>query len=187
MEATDLSTPDHHRNPPKGTPMQHSKRTLLITASAALLGAATLVRAHTAHAKKKASAAVWKEQTDWGIAGDAKNATRTIDCKMLDTMRFSPERIDAKLDETIRFRMRNTGRVMHEFVIGTRAENAKHYEYMKKFPNMEHDEPWMAHVPPGKTAEIVWKFNRPGDFEFACLIAGHYEAGMVGGIAVRSA
>ena len=169
--------------------MQHSKRTLLITASAALLGAATLVRAHTdkAHAKKNASAAVKKEQTDWGIAGDAKDATRTIDCKMLDTMRFSPERIDAKLDETIRFRMRNTGRVMHEFVIGTRAENAKHYEYMKKFPNMEHDEPWMAHVPPGKTAEIVWKFNRPGDFEFACLIAGHYEAGMVGGIAVRSA
>jgi uncharacterized cupredoxin-like copper-binding protein len=186
MATTDRSTP-HHRYPPKGTPVQHSKRTLLLTASATLLGAATLVRAHTAHAGKKAGAAVKKEQTDWGIAGDTRDATRTIDCRMLDTMRFSPDRIDAGLDETIRFRMHNTGRLMHEFVIGTRSENAKHYELMKKFPNMEHDEPWMAHVAPGKTAEIVWKFNRPGDYEFACLIAGHYEAGMVGGIVVRSA
>ena len=169
--------------------MQHSKRTLLITASAALLGAASLVRAHTdkPHAKKNPGAAVKKEQMAWGIAGDAKDATRTIDCTMLDTMRFNPERIDARLDETIRFRMRNSGQLMHEFVIGTRAENAKHYELMKKFPNMEHDEPWMAHVPPGKTGEIVWKFNRPGDFEFACLIPGHYEAGMAGQIRVVAA
>lgn len=169
--------------------MQHSKRTLLITASAALLGAASLVRAHTdkAHAKQNPSAAVKKEQMAWGIAGDAKDATRTIDCTMLDTMRFNPERIDARLNETIRFRMRNRGQLMHEFVIGTREENARHYELMKKFPNMEHDEPWMAHVPPGKTGEIVWKFNRPGDFEFACLIPGHYEAGMAGQLRVVTA
>ena len=48
---------------------------------------------------------------------------------------------------------------------------------MVKFPNMEHDEPYMAHVAPGKTGEIVWTFNRAGDFDFACLIAGHYQAG----------
>jgi uncharacterized cupredoxin-like copper-binding protein len=77
--------------------------------------------------------------------------------------------------------------VMHEFVIGTKAENAKHAELMVKFPNMEHDEPWMAHVPPGKTGEIVWHFNRAGEFEFACLIAGHYQAGMVGTIKVGAA
>ena len=111
---------------------------------------------------------------------------RTIECKMLDTMRFSPERIDAKLGETIRFRMRNTGGMLHEFVIGTVKENQAHAELMKKFPDMEHDEPYMAHVPPGKTAEIVWTFNRPGEFEFACLIAGHYDAGMKGTIKVSA-
>jgi uncharacterized cupredoxin-like copper-binding protein len=166
--------------------MQNSKRTLLIAASAALLGATTIVRAHgdKAHASK---GAVKKEQKEWGIAGDAKAATRTIQVQMLDSMRFLPDRIDVRLGETIRFVHRNNGKVMHEFVIGTKAENAKHAELMVKFPNMEHDEPWMAHVAPGKTGEIVWHFNRAGEFEFACLIAGHYQAGMVGTIKVAPA
>ena len=69
----------------------------------------------------------------------------------------------------------------------TKAENAKHADLMVKFPNMEHDEPYMAHVPPGKTGEIVWTFNRAGEFEFACLIAGHYQGGMVGTIMVAPA
>ena len=171
--------------------MQHHGKRRMIRAAlgAGLPGLAGATSAHRdeAHTTKKAAAAGKKAQTDWGIAGDAKDATRTIDCRMLDTMRFSPERIDARLDETIRFRMRNTGQLMHEFVIGTKQENAKHYELMKKFPNMEHDEPWMAHVAPGKTGEIVWKFNRSGEFEFACLIAGHYEAGMVGQLRVATA
>ena len=154
---------------------------------AGLLAVVGPAHGHGDKAHAKAAVPVRMEQKAWGIAGDAKDATRTIDCRMLDTMRFSPERIDARLDETIRFRMRNTGQLMHEFVIGTKQENAKHYELMKKFPNMEHDEPWMAHVAPGKTGEIVWKFNRSGEFEFACLIAGHYEAGMVGQLRVATA
>jgi uncharacterized cupredoxin-like copper-binding protein len=154
----------------------------------ALLGtasAAPWAHENKPHAKK--AGAVPKEQKDWGIAGDAKDVRRTIDCRMLDSMRFTPERIDAKLNETIRFTVSNAGKVMHEFVIGTRQENAAHYELMKKHPNMEHDEPYMAHVAPGKRGEIIWKFNRPGEFEFACLIAGHYEAGMVGKIVVGAA
>ena len=167
---------------------QHDKRKMLgAMLGTGLLTLARAASAHTEEAHARKAGPVKKEQKDWGIAGDAKDARRTIDCKMLDTMRFSPERIDARLDETIRFRMRNTGQLMHEFVIGTKQENAKHYELMKKFPNMEHDEPWMAHVAPGKTGEIVWKFNRSGEFEFACLIAGHYEAGMVGQLRVATA
>ena len=74
--------------------------------------------------------------------------------------------------------------MLHEIVIGTSEELKVHAEMMKKFPNMEHDEPYMAHVAAGKQGEIVWTFNRPGDFEFACLIAGHFEAGMRGTIRV---
>jgi uncharacterized cupredoxin-like copper-binding protein len=168
---------------------QHSKRKLI--ASLLGVGALALARGAAAHTDKPHAAGkagpVVREQKEWGIAGDAKDARRTIDCHMLDTMRFRPELVEARLDETIRFSARNTGRVMHEFVIGTPEENAAHYELMKKFPNMEHDEPWMAHVPPGKRGDIVWKFNREGEFEFACLIAGHYEAGMRGRIVVRKA
>jgi uncharacterized cupredoxin-like copper-binding protein len=166
--------------------MQRSKRTLLRTVPAAvLLAGAARARAHGD--KHKPAGPVRKEQKDWGIAGDAKAARRTVEVGMADTMCFTPERIDVRLNETVRFVVRNRGKVMHEFVIGTKQENEAHAALMLKFPNMEHDEPYMAHVAPGKTSEIVWTFNRPGTFEFACLIAGHYQAGMVGTIHVRSA
>lgn len=45
---------------------------------------------------------------------------------------------------------------------------------------MEHDEPDMVQVSHGKTGEIVWTFDGPGEVMLACLIPGHYEAGMSG-------
>jgi len=47
---------------------------------------------------------------------------------------------------------------------------------------MQHDDPNSVLVEPGKTKELVWKFSRPADLEFACNIPGHYESGMVGDI-----
>ncbi len=134
------------------------------------------------HATKER--AINKEQKDWGIAGDTKAVKRVINIKMLDTMRFSPDKIEVKQGDTVKFLIKNTGVVMHEFVIGTKKENDEHAELMVKFPNMEHDAPYMAHVGPGKSGEIVWTFNKSGEFDFACLIAGHYQAGMVGKISV---
>jgi uncharacterized cupredoxin-like copper-binding protein len=154
-----------------------------IAVGAALL-APLAARAHGDEAHKKKAGAAQKEQKDWGIAGERNLAKRNIAVQMLDTMRFVPDRIDVKLNETVRFTVRNTGKVMHEFVIGTKEENEKHAALMVKFPDMEHDEPYMAHVPPGKSGELVWTFNRAGTFEFACLIAGHYQAGMAGSITV---
>ena len=148
---------------------------------------ATRALAHTDKPHAPKTGPVVKEQKDWGIAGDARNAKRSIAVGMADNMRFTPERIEVRQGETLKFVVRNTGKVMHEFVIGTKAENARHAEMMVKFPNMEHDEPYMAHVPPGKTGEIVWTFNRAGEFQFACLIAGHYQGGMVGTIVVAAA
>ncbi|MDB5796259.1 MAG: plastocyanin [Paucimonas sp.] len=74
---------------------------------------------------------------------------------------------------------------MHEMVLGTMAELKEHGALMKRFPDMEHDEPSMAHVAPGKTEEIVWKFTKDGQFHFGCLIPGHFESGMVGSITVK--
>jgi uncharacterized cupredoxin-like copper-binding protein len=144
-------------------------------------------QAHTDQPHAPKSGPVLKEQKDWGIAGDVRRAKRSIAVGMADNMRFTPQRIEVRQGETLRFVVRNDGKQMHEFVIGTKTENAKHAEMMVKFPNMEHDEPYMAHVPPGKTGEIVWTFNRAGEFEFACLIAGHYQSGMVGTIVVAPA
>jgi uncharacterized cupredoxin-like copper-binding protein len=138
--------------------------------------------AHQNHHAKSVSPA---EQKDWGIAGDPKKASRTIEIRMTDDMRFAPNQLQIKLGETVRLVAVNAGKVLHEIVIGTPQELKAHAEMMKKHPGMEHDEPYMAHVDPGKKGDIVWTFNRAGSFEFACLIPGHFEAGMIGRITVK--
>ena len=142
--------------------------------------------AHESGGHARDTGVAQKTQAGGGIAGDSRTATRTIEVTMFDAMRFSPDHIDLKQGETVRFRVRNDGQVLHEFVIGTRTKNDEHAALMVRFPNMEHDEPYMAHVPPGQTGEIVWTFNRAGEFDFACLMAGHYQAGMIGKISVAA-
>jgi uncharacterized cupredoxin-like copper-binding protein len=155
---------------------------LLLAWALALVSGAATAHGDPGHAGKRS--AVTREQKAWGIAGDAKSVVRTIEVRMLDTMRFRPDRIAVREGETVRFIIRNAGKVMHEFVIGTKKELDEHAALMLRFPDMEHDEPYMAHVGPGKVGTIVWTFNRAGEFDFACLIAGHYQAGMVGRIVV---
>jgi uncharacterized cupredoxin-like copper-binding protein len=125
------------------------------------------------------------EQHAWGKMGDTKAVARDIVVSMTDDMRFAPSQIEVKLNETVRFIVKNDGKILHEFVIGTPDELKKHAELMEKFPNMAHDEPYMAHVDPAKQGEVVWMFNRPGKFEFACLLPGHFQAGMTGQITVQ--
>ncbi len=153
---------------------------------AAALATSGLALAHTDKPHDKKAGPVKKEQKDWGIAGNAKAGMRTVEFRMTDNMRFTPDKIEVKQGETVKLIIKNSGAVMHEFVLGTKKELEEHAALMLKFPNMEHDEPYMAHVPAGKTAEIIWTFNRPGNFDFACLIAGHYQAGMVGKITVSA-
>jgi len=147
----------------------------------------TGVQAHGDEAHPKKAAPAKMEQKAWGIGGNPKSVSRTIQVGMNDQMRFTPEKIEVRQGETVKFVLRNTGKVMHEFVLGTKKDLDEHAALMMKFPNMEHDEPYMAHVAPGKVGEIVWTFNRPGNFDFACLIAGHYQAGMVGKVNVVAA
>jgi uncharacterized cupredoxin-like copper-binding protein len=124
-------------------------------------------------------------ETSFGRTGDPRKAARTIRVDMADTMRFTPGAITVKRGATVRFVVTNSGKVMHEMVIGTSQALSEHAELMKKHPGMEHDEPYMAHVAPGKSAEIVWQFTQTGDFLYGCLVPGHFEAGMIGKIAVR--
>ena len=157
----------------------------LLALGIAFAGTGSFAHTEKPHASK--AGAVKKEQTAWGIAGDATAVTRTIEIRMSDKMRFTPELIQVRQGETIRLTHFNDGKIMHEFVLGTKKELDEHAALMLKFPTMEHDEPYMAHVGAGKTGEIVWTFNRAGEFDFACLIPGHYQAGMVGKLRVAAA
>ena len=167
--------------------MKATRLVMMMGLLVAAMGAGSAAFAHSDKAHdKKTQAAVKKEQQEWGIAGDARAAKRTVEIRMADHMRFTPDKLDVKQGETIRFVLKNDGKMMHELVIGTKKILDEHAKLMEKFPNMEHDEPWMAHVAPGKAGEIIWTFNRAGEFDFACLIAGHYSAGMKGVIRVTA-
>ena len=126
------------------------------------------------------------DEHPWGREGDPLKAVRTIKVDMADSMRFTPSQVKVKAGDTIKFAVHNTGKVMHEMVIGTEEELRKHADLMKKYPGMEHDEPYMAHVKPGGKEEFAWTFTKPGTFMFGCLIPGHWEAGMKGTIVVAA-
>jgi uncharacterized cupredoxin-like copper-binding protein len=119
-----------------------------------------------------------------GKAGNAAKVSRTVAVDMNDAMRFTPSSITVKQGETIRLVVKNSGKLKHELVLGTEKELKEHYEQMKKFPEMEHDDPNMVSLAPGKTGEIIWQFTKAGTVDFACLQPGHYEAGMKGSVTV---
>lgn len=156
-------------------------------AGALFLALPAIALAHSSGQAKKSSqpAPISAEEKEFGRQGDPKRVSRTINIDMADTMRFTPAELSIKRGETIRFVVKNKGRLLHEMVIGTKKELTEHAELMKKHPNMEHDEPYMAHVNPGKRETMVWQFIKAGEFYFACLVPGHFEAGMIGRIRVE--
>ena len=158
---------------------------LLIVAASFAASGVVFAHREKPHASKPAETAISTEEKDFGREGDPKKAQRTVRVDMSDRMRFNPGTIEVKRGDIVRFQVKNSGKLMHEMVIGTMKDLQHHAELMKKHPGMEHDGPYMAHVAPGKTERIVWQFTRPGEFYYGCLIAGHFEAGMVGKIVVR--
>ena len=119
------------------------------------------------------------------IGEPGTHATRTFTVDMADSMRFTPANITAKKGETIRFVVKNSGKIKHEMVLGTPEMLKEHYAMMMKMPGMEHAEPNQVTVEPGGTGQIVWRFSKAGQVEFACLQPGHLEAGMKGSVSVR--
>ena len=123
-----------------------------------------------------------------GQPGDAKKPFRVVEIGMTDgpgTMTYAPNRIEVRKGEQIKFVLKNTGYLAHEFLLDSFANNAKHKIEMQKNPEMEHDDPNGKRVEPNKSAEILWRFTKAGTYEFACLIPGHYETGMKGTIVVK--
>lgn len=161
------------------------KRKSVVALAALLLPLPAWSHGDAAHKGAAARRAISTEEKPFGREGDPKNAARIVNVDMSDKMRFSPASLTIRQGETVRFVVKNSGRIMHEMVIGTMRELKEHADLMKKHPGMEHDEPYMAHVAPGKTERIVWQFTKPGEFHYGCLIPGHFEAGMVGRIIVK--
>jgi uncharacterized cupredoxin-like copper-binding protein len=120
-----------------------------------------------------------------GKQGDPTKISRTVQVLMSDDMKFTPAKIDAKRGETIRFVVRNGGKLKHEMVLGSKAELKQHAKLMRSMPGMEHAEPNMVTLAPGATGELIWRFTKAGSFDFGCLQPGHFEAGMLGKVLVK--
>ncbi len=159
---------------------RNSKTSIPIVFATALVASAPLPGASVAHEAHPAFSA--------GEPGDPAKPARVIKVAMREAGRkmfFDPARIEVRKGEQIRFVLENDGIYNHEFVLATRADNRKHAELMKKYPDMEHADPNAKMVPAYMTDAILWRFTRAGRFEFACLIPGHLEAGMLGTIIVK--
>lgn len=153
----------------------------LVSRSSCVLAAAALA---TSAALAAGNHAGGHHDSPIGEPGVAANVSRTIEVDAADTMRFTPSDVSVKKGETIRFVIKNSGKLPHEFSLGTEKELNEHYEVMKKFPNMEHEEANQISVKPGKQGEVIWRFTKPGVVSFACLHVGHYDAGMKGQVNV---
>jgi uncharacterized cupredoxin-like copper-binding protein len=123
-----------------------------------------------------------------GEPGNPAKPAQTVEVVMSegsDGMRFTPDRIQVRSGEQVRSSIRNAGQVSHEFFLGTAEANKSHAAMMAAMPDMKHADPNAVTVAPGASATLVWRFTHKGDFEFACLVPGHYELGMHGAVAVR--
>lgn len=164
------------------------KRVGLLTAVGVLLTSTTPFLATDIGAPISAIAHENHGHFSAGEPGDPNKPARIIKVVMREDgkkMAFEPAVITVRKGEQIRFDLKNAGIDDHEFVLATVKENRKHAELMKKFPDMEHDDPNAKRLAPAAHGEILWKFTKTGTFEFACLIPGHREAGMLGKVVVK--
>ena len=122
----------------------------------------------------------------FGREGDPRRVKRVIRIDVSDAMQFFPSQVRVKRGDTVRFEVRNSGRLSHEMVLGTMDDLKKRARLMKE-DNAEMTLP-VAHVArpaPGESARIVWQFTKAGEFYYACLVPGHFDAGEIGTIVVR--
>ncbi|WP_022940009.1 cupredoxin domain-containing protein [Psychromonas hadalis] len=126
-----------------------------------------------------------KQESVVGMPGHADEVTRTINVTLNDLMRFTPDNINVKKGETVRLVITNKGQLKHELVIGETQALLKHAKMMRSMPDMQHTSPNTASLEPGKQGAIIWTFDKAGSVDFACLIPGHWEAGMKGAFSVN--
>lgn len=124
----------------------------------------------------------------YGEPGDVTAESRVVELAMREEdgrMLFAPDVVTVSKGEQVRFHLINEGELEHEFVLGTPEEIEEHADMMRAMPDMTHDDPNAKRLGPKATGDIVWKFTNAGEFDFACLIPGHMEAGMKGKIIVK--
>jgi uncharacterized cupredoxin-like copper-binding protein len=117
---------------------------------------------------------------------------RTLQVDMNDTMRFTPDLLQVAAGETLKLVVHNSGKLPHEMVLGSEAALKAHAIEMKQsaghadgHAHASGNELLALSVKPGETKEWVIRFDQTQTLQMACLIPGHFEAGMKGQVIVQ--
>ena len=108
---------------------------------------------------------------------------RTIEVEMRD-IAFAPTTLDVRAGEKVRFVFKNTGQVTHDAFIGDQAAQDAHEKEMREGHGDHGKGSNAVTVAPGKTAQLVHTFERPGQIVLGCHQPGHYTGGMKAAINV---
>ncbi len=108
---------------------------------------------------------------------------RTIEVEMRD-IAFAPASIDVRAGEKVRFVFRNTGQLTHDAFIGDNSAQEAHAREMRGGHGDHGKGSNAVSVAPGKTAQLVHTFDRPGRILIGCHQPGHYTGGMKAAITV---
>jgi uncharacterized cupredoxin-like copper-binding protein len=118
----------------------------------------------------------------WLGTRQAGAATRTVVVTMHHS-KFQPAAITVAPGTKVRFVLRNTDPIDHEFIIGSQAVHDLH----ERGTQRRHDGPGEVTVPAGEERSTTVSLNltAPGQLEYACHLPGHYAYGMRGVVTVR--
>lgn len=108
----------------------------------------------------------------FGQPGNDTKISRTIDIDIRDDTGFSIHSTAVRAGETIRFVVRNMGRIRHELRIGDPDYQLAHSEMVRRMPAVEHDDPNAIIVAPGQSGWIIWQFGSSPVVELTCHLSG---------------
>ena len=115
-----------------------------------------------------------------GMPAKGAKPDKVVHVILSDDMKITfKKEVNIEPNDVVQFVVMNTGKIDHEFSIGSMQEQLKHREMMKNMGNHEHDSGSAVTVKPGKAKQMLWHFHGDKNVEFACNIPGHAEAGMV--------
>ncbi|MEZ8315489.1 cupredoxin family protein [Vibrio splendidus] len=114
-----------------------------------------------------------------GMPATGAKPDKVVHVLLSDDMKITfKNKVDIEPNDVVQFVVMNTGKIDHEFSIGSASEQLEHREMMKNMGNHAHDSGSTVTVKPGKAKQILWHFHGDNNVEFACNIPGHAEAGM---------
>ncbi|WP_428772585.1 copper-resistant cuproprotein CopI [Vibrio sp.] len=116
-----------------------------------------------------------------GMPAKGAKPDKVIHVILSDDMKITfKKEVKIEPNDVVQFVVMNTGKIDHEFAIGSPSEQLEHREMMKNMSDGHmHDSGNAITVEPGKAKQLMWHFHGDTNVEFACNIPGHAEAGMV--------